>query len=187
MHTRQRILDAAASVFAARGFNATSLNHIASAASMKSGSLYFHFSSKDALIGEVLREGMVRSLRMVQQAVDALGPEATARERLCAAIGAHMGALRTLASYAAAVLRIIEEVSPEVQTSFRSTDRDYADYWTVLITNAQSEGCLHKDADPRRIRRILFGAMNSIRSSESNSRSDGETMRVLISLLGLAG
>lgn len=185
VQTRQRILDAAASVFAAQGFKATSLNDIAAAASMKSGSLYFHFESKDALLAEVLREGIARSLRIVKEAVDALVPGSSARERLCAAIAAHMDALRSLASYAAAVLRIVEEVSPEVRTSFQSRERGYAEYWNGLIANAQREGCFDPQADPRRIRRILFGAMNASTSGQPTTHPDDEMKRVLLRVFGL--
>jgi TetR/AcrR family transcriptional regulator, cholesterol catabolism regulator len=183
--TRQRILDAAAGVFAERGFGATSLNDISAAASMKSGSLYFHFESKDALIGEVVREGLSRSLQLVRGAVDALGPKATARERIAAAIGAHLGALRSLASYAAAVLKIVEHVPADVRASFRPADRRYLGYWNELIAQAQRDGLLEPGADPRVVRRILFGAMNSIVSTSPNAQTDAEMQRVLLRLLRL--
>jgi len=186
VQTRQKILDAAARVFAARGFNSTSLNDIATAASMKSGSLYFHFESKDVLISEVLREGVVRSLSIVKEAVDALGDRSSARARICAAIAAHVGALSSLASYAAAVLRIVEEVSPELRASFRSNNRQYAEYWNDLVARAQQEGAFVSPADPRHIRRVLFGAMNATMVNQGQAAAEDESARLVARLFGLA-
>ena len=178
--TRRKILDAAASDFATRGFKPASLNEIAAAASMKGGSLYFHFASKDVLIGEVLREGVVRTMELVQEAVDALGAGSTARERVCAAVGTHVEALHGMATYAAAVLRIVEEVSPETRETFREHERAYAHYWDELVTQAQQAGCFVPQADPRDVRQLLFGAMNATATRRSDRAVDVPAQTALV-------
>ena len=55
---RQRIMDAAAELFLRQGYPETSLRHIAGAAGMKAGSLYYHFDSKDDLLTSILRQGI---------------------------------------------------------------------------------------------------------------------------------
>lgn len=184
--TRQRILDAAAAVFALRGFAATSLADIAAAAGMKSGSLYFHFASKDALVGEVLSEGMSRSLGLVEAAVERAGAAAGGRARLRAAIHAHVDALSSLAGYAASVLRTVEEVSPEIRSAFRSNERAYADHWASLIVAAQADGWLDGKAEAKQVRRILFGAMNALDPRGSRPRAPAAGKALLLALLGLA-
>lgn len=54
--TRARLLDAAATVFAAQGFAAARLEDIAAAAGIRRPSLLYHFDSKDALYAEVIRQ-----------------------------------------------------------------------------------------------------------------------------------
>jgi AcrR family transcriptional regulator len=49
-HTVAAILDAAARIFAARGYTATTTNHVAESAGISIGSLYQYFPNKDALI-----------------------------------------------------------------------------------------------------------------------------------------
>ena len=87
--TRQRILDAAAEVLAERGYAEARLTDIAARAGMQAGSLYYHFSSRDELVGEILRLGIENSWDLVAAAVGRLPPTATPLERLDAAIRAH--------------------------------------------------------------------------------------------------
>ncbi|MEU0392904.1 TetR/AcrR family transcriptional regulator [Streptomyces sp. NPDC006208] len=51
---RKQLLDTAAEVFAAQGYNATTVRRIADAAGMLAGSLYYHFDSKESMLDEIL-------------------------------------------------------------------------------------------------------------------------------------
>jgi AcrR family transcriptional regulator len=53
---RTRILDAAQTLFAARGFNATTTKAIAEAAEVPGGLIFYYFPSKKALLASVLSE-----------------------------------------------------------------------------------------------------------------------------------
>jgi AcrR family transcriptional regulator len=53
--TRERLLTAAAEVFAARGYDGTRVADIAAAAGVSNGALYAHFSSKADLLVDALR------------------------------------------------------------------------------------------------------------------------------------
>nr|WP_203645171.1 TetR/AcrR family transcriptional regulator [Streptomyces sp. SID14478] len=48
-------MDTAAEVFAAQGYNATTVRKIADHAGMLAGSLYYHFDSKESMLEEILR------------------------------------------------------------------------------------------------------------------------------------
>jgi AcrR family transcriptional regulator len=54
--TRQRLLDAAADLFAARGVHAVSLEAVAEAADRTTGAIYAHFGSKGGLLLALLQE-----------------------------------------------------------------------------------------------------------------------------------
>jgi TetR/AcrR family transcriptional regulator, cholesterol catabolism regulator len=62
--TRRRLLDAAAAKLAQVGPAGVSLAGIAATAGLKTGSIYFHFASKDELIATVLAEGLRQTLWM---------------------------------------------------------------------------------------------------------------------------
>lgn len=67
--TRQRILDAAEDVFAARGLEGTRMAAIASLAGCNQALLYHYFSSKDELFTAVL-EQIYAKIRSAEQALD---------------------------------------------------------------------------------------------------------------------
>lgn len=70
--SRRMILDRTASLLVRQGYGTTSLRDIAQACDMKAGSLYYHFESKDALVEEILTEGVNRVESAVQKALDAM-------------------------------------------------------------------------------------------------------------------
>ncbi|WP_410537948.1 ScbR family autoregulator-binding transcription factor [Streptomyces sp. KL2] len=56
IRTRREVLEAAAEVFAERGYAATTISEILSRAGVTKGALYFHFASKEELLRGVLEE-----------------------------------------------------------------------------------------------------------------------------------
>ncbi len=62
VESRRRILDAAAALMAERGFAGTSISAVSKRSGLPSGSIYWHFESKEALLGAVVEEGVQRWL-----------------------------------------------------------------------------------------------------------------------------
>jgi AcrR family transcriptional regulator len=60
--SRERLLEAAAKVFAERGYQAASVDEIAAAAGLSKGAVYWNFSSKDELFHALLEERIDRQL-----------------------------------------------------------------------------------------------------------------------------
>ena len=71
---RQQLLVAAARLFRNQGFAATSTRDIAAAVGMHSGSPFYHFKSKDALLLAVMEEGMHAAIARQTRAVQEAGP-----------------------------------------------------------------------------------------------------------------
>ncbi len=63
--SRERILDAAEALVAERGYAATSISAVVKASRLPSSSIYWHFSSKEELLGAVVERGARRWLREV--------------------------------------------------------------------------------------------------------------------------
>lgn len=75
---RREILDTAAEVFAAQGYNATTVRKIADEAGMLAGSLYYHFDSKESMLDEILSAFLNGLWGRYDTALDAgLGPQET--------------------------------------------------------------------------------------------------------------
>lgn len=77
--TRTRILEVAARLFVERGFEATSVRDIAAVIGISNPSLYHHFSSKGALLEQLLAEPLARSQQAMQEASSLTGPARTRR------------------------------------------------------------------------------------------------------------
>jgi AcrR family transcriptional regulator len=157
--TRRRILDAAAEVFSEQGYGAR-LSDIAGRAGMKAGSLYYHFESREELVGEVLRLGIDGSWDQVASAVGRLPPSATPLQRLEAAIRAHTLSVVGRSAYATAQARIVGSLPPDLARAHRKGQRAYGDFWRDLFASAQGAGQIRVDLDVFIAQMLAFGAMN---------------------------
>ncbi len=100
---RELLLDAAARVFAQRGFADAQMDEIAAAADTSKGGLYFHFPSKDTLVAAVVgRAGEILRNR-VERAMHKAGDDPVARAdaalaTLIETLSAHRSLARVLAN-----------------------------------------------------------------------------------------
>jgi AcrR family transcriptional regulator len=180
--TRKRLLDAAAAEVARCGVAGTSINAIAAAAGLKTGSVYFHFESKDQLVEAMLEEGLSASLAFLDKALALVPGDADAATRLAAAIRAHATAVHELSNYTVAVLGPSFPRDAAGATA-RKLRRTYVLRWTQLVTEAQEAGVLTRDADPRLLRDLILGALNAVSLA---GRPAEDVALALQSLLGLS-
>jgi len=89
--SRARLVKAARAMFASKGFFACKVGDIARAAGMSQGNVYWHFSSKEEILQEILAEGFGAIEIMTADVADAPG---TSRRKIDLLIE------RTLALYA---------------------------------------------------------------------------------------
>jgi AcrR family transcriptional regulator len=67
--TRARLLDAAITAFAEKGFHGTTTRDIAAAAGMSPAALYVHHNSKEELLHVISRAGHTRTLHVVRAGI----------------------------------------------------------------------------------------------------------------------
>lgn len=158
--SRQAILETAARLFREEGYAATSLRSIAAACGMQAGSLYYHFESKDQIVGEVLNIGVQRVFDAVVAAVEALPETATLADTLRCAIGTHLGALLQAHDFTSANIRIFGQVPADVRATHRALRRRYESYWVQLLQRQKDAGHIGSGNDLQRTVFFLFGAMN---------------------------
>ena len=70
--TRRRLLDAAAAVFARRGFAAASVDQIAREAGLSTGAIYWHFGGKDDLFLTMAEEFAIDRVRELSDVIGAV-------------------------------------------------------------------------------------------------------------------
>ncbi|MEO8807702.1 MAG: TetR/AcrR family transcriptional regulator [Burkholderiaceae bacterium] len=158
--TRERILLEAARLFRHRGYVATTLREVADASGIKAGSIYYHFESKEQILGEVLDKGIHIVTDAVHARVDALPATATARERVAAAIEGHLWGLLHFGDFTSANIRIYGQAPTAAKNHHRPVRRAYADYWDRLFDDALKRGELRPDTSTAVIRLFVIGALN---------------------------
>ena len=84
---RDAIMDAAMHLFGKQGYSGTSMRDIASAVGVLPGSLYAHIASKEALLVEIVDDGIHRFLAAVRPHVES---DVTPAEKLRAMVIAHL-------------------------------------------------------------------------------------------------
>lgn len=82
--TRAKLLRAALTAFAERGFHGTTTRDIAAAAGMSPAAVYVHYRTKQELLDEISVTGHQQTLQLIR---DAIASAPTPREQLAAAIG----------------------------------------------------------------------------------------------------
>lgn len=151
---RVQLLDAAARLFCDRGFHATSMRDIAKAVDMLSGSIYYHFNSKQEMLLAVYAEGARRIGELVDAAVER---ETDPWDRLEAASAAHLNALSvTHRDYAQVMIRTLPQEADGIGNQLRDIRRDYETKFRRLIEALP----LPSDVDSHYLRLMLIGALN---------------------------
>jgi AcrR family transcriptional regulator len=150
---RAQLLDAAARLFRERGFHATSMRDIAKAVGMLSGSIYYHFDSKEEMLFAVYQEGE----RRVAEAVDAaVAAETEPWRRLEAASAAHLRALIAHRDYSQVMIQTSPREAGGAEGRIRDLRRGYEQRFRRLIDDLT----LPPDIDRHYLRLLLFGALN---------------------------
>jgi AcrR family transcriptional regulator len=157
---RERILLEAARLFRHHGYASTTLREIADAAGIKAGSIYYHFESKEQILGEVLDKGIVLVSEAVRQRIAALPAGASARQKFAAAIEGHLWGLLHHGDFTSANIRIYGQIPAAAKNRHRRIRREYADLWDSLLDEALQRGELRADVGATIVRLFVIGALN---------------------------
>jgi len=153
-------MDEAATLFLQRGYEATSLRHLATVVGIKAGSIYYHFASKDELLTEILRRGIDVMQIAFDQAELASNGLRSAR-RIETHVRAHLAALYENGPYTAAHVMTFRTAPETVREQIVPIRDAYEARWTEMLRELQADGAIPPTVDVNVMRLVLFGAMNS--------------------------
>ncbi|HVP68442.1 MAG TPA: TetR/AcrR family transcriptional regulator [Anaeromyxobacteraceae bacterium] len=154
---RGALLDAAARLFAERGYHGTSIRDIATAIAVTPGAIYNHHVSKARLLVAVYEEGVRRIASALEEAV---AMESTPRSRLRAAAEAHLETLLDGSAYAAVMTRVLPRDVPEAEAELVELRDGYEQRFARIIAELPA-----LDARRRRALRLtLLGALNGVQA-----------------------
>lgn len=153
---RGLILRTAAKLFREHGYERTSVRQIAEALGMTSGSLFYHFATKEELLVTVMEEGVRDIMRGVQKG---LAGESCLPERMLAMVRCHLTALLGPKLDAMTVMLYEWRSLSEPARARVLTSRDaYEELWMAPIDEAAALGLV--EADTGLVRHTVLGALN---------------------------
>jgi len=158
--TRERILLEAARLLRHHGYAATTLREIADAAGVKAGSIYYHFESKEEILGEVLDKGITIVANAVRARIEALPADASWRDRIAAGIEGHLWGMLHYGDFTSANIRVYGQIPTSAKNRHKIVRRAYADYWDRLLASALASGELRQNTGLAGIRLFVIGALN---------------------------
>ena len=157
---RGELLRSAAKLFRRKGFDATSTRDIAAAVGMRSGSPFYHFKSKGALLYAVMEEGMrsaiERQQRVLERAEQAT-PDIAGQLRIL--IRNHFDVLLGPGSdFVPVMLYESRSITPRQRAALAQLQSEYEAPWNPVLDALHASGQLK--ADVKLARLLMFGALN---------------------------
>lgn len=147
------LLDAAARLFARRGYAATSMRDIAVEIDMKPGSLYYHFPSKEELLLAVYQAGVLELEKATAKAVEKETEPWTRLEALCKT---HLEVVLRDSDYAHVLIRVLPDDIPQAAERLRELRESYEQVFRTVVAQLP----LSAGTDRRALRLMLIGALN---------------------------
>ncbi|MGO4445290.1 TetR family transcriptional regulator KstR2 [Mycobacterium sp. 2YAF39] len=150
---RDELLELAAKMFADRGLRATTVRDIADSAGILSGSLYHHFSSKEEMVDELLREFLDWLFTRYQEII-AIEPDPLERLK-----GLFMASFEAIADRHAQVVIYQDEAKRLLgQPRFayvEERNKEQRKMWVDVLNQGIEEGCFRPDIDVDLVYRFI--------------------------------
>jgi AcrR family transcriptional regulator len=157
--SRQAIADVAVRLFSEHGYTGTTMRDIAQAVGMLPCSLYAHIDSKEALLVEIVSDGIARFLA-VEQLLKAC--VASPEVRLRTAIRAHIDVVAEDPERTLVVFHQWRFLSEPNRANAVAMRRRYANSFVKIIDDGKSRGAFSPHLDTRIAVFGVLGALNWI-------------------------
>lgn len=155
---RRALIRGAARLFRRKGFDATSTRDIAAAAGMQSGSPFYHFKSKQALLFAVMEEGMRHAIERQNRAMQAAAGQ-DAAQQLRVLIRNHFEVLLGPGNdFIPVLLYEARSITSRQRAALAELRTTYEGAWDPVLRTLHADRRLK--ADVKLARLMIFGALN---------------------------
>ena len=156
-YDREAVLEAAVEVFNERGYDGTSMEDLSKRLGIAKSAIYHHVSGKE----ELLRMALDRALDgWAEAAENARGLDAPAIVRLEMLVRGTVAVLEARLPYVTLLLRV--RGNTKVERAALARRRSFDQLVASLVEEAERDGDVRADVDPKVTARLLFGLINSI-------------------------
>ena len=165
------IVDAAARVFAERGYHGTTTQDIADELGLRQASLYYYFRSKEAALERVCEHGVAG---FVEAAEGILATDLPSRDKLVRLIEAHLAPTETRRDYVRVFINERRYLPKAARRRVGRAARRLEHVFQTVIEAGVRDGSLRRETDPRLATLAVLGMCNAVinwRPSEAAGRT----------------
>ncbi|CCW15841.1 Transcriptional regulator [Sphingobium indicum BiD32] len=152
---RDVIIIEAARIFFEKGFDRTSVRDIAASSGMTSGSIFYHFSSKEDLLAHVIAEGIRHGHEIAEHAL--IG-KVTPIDRFRALIVGHLRVLHDQRHMHKVSIQEWDKLPPEARAELKEANNRYRIRWLDVLAGLEQGGYLKAEAEL--FRRTQIASLN---------------------------
>jgi AcrR family transcriptional regulator len=156
-HSLDSLLDVAVAVFNERGYDATSMDELATRLGITKSAIYHHVPSKVELLRLALDRALDGLFAVTEEPGATTGP---AIDRLEHVVRGSIRVLTDQLPFVTLLLRV--RGNSTVEQAALQRRREFDRVVTGLVRAAEHEGDVRPDVDPAVISRLLFGTVNSL-------------------------
>jgi TetR/AcrR family fatty acid metabolism transcriptional regulator len=157
---RERILQAALTVFAKRGFYTAKVSEVAREAGVADGTIYLYFKNKDDLLIQLFEDRMDFLIQRLNEELVTHGGTVVARIRRLILLHLQIASIAPeLAEFITVELR---QSSKFVREYDNPKFSEYLKVLRDLVEEGQRDGSIRQDLDSRLVVRTLFGALDEL-------------------------
>lgn len=174
--TRQRVLSVTSELFRKNGYQTTSMRDIAAAVGMKSGSLYYYYESKEALLAAILNDNIDVTISCLKAAVAALPETATTRQKFYAAVTAAVKTIADAGDMALASARTLSYLQEPEYSEQVSHRQAHNKFWRDLIEEGKANGEIDPSVSVAMVTMAIVGALAFVGEWYEAERSSTEAI-----------
>lgn len=157
VHTLERLVNEAASLFRKKGYSTTTTRELAAAVGIQNASLYHHVRSKEDLLYAICCE----SLKHIQDSVQtAVAAARTPGSRPRALVIAHLTTALSDQDKHATMLTELRHLSPERRAEVIGLRDNYEAFIASIFDTCQQEGVIRSDISSRTLTLALLNLLN---------------------------
>lgn len=155
---RDEIAEAAIRVFNRMGFQGASMTAVAEELGVERASLYYYFSSKEALFDDVVRTVVERNLDFVLRiAASGISPRRKIRELIVALMSSYGEHYPLFYIFIRENLSHVSDARSEWSATMREINRQTTDAVTAIIEEGYADKSIRKIGDARVVAYGIFG------------------------------
>jgi TetR/AcrR family transcriptional regulator, cholesterol catabolism regulator len=152
----EQLVDIAATLFAQRGYHATSIQDVADAAGIRKGNVYYYVTTKEDLLYAIVRRHHDAALAEIESFAGIESPI----DRIVAFMRAYVRRYLIDPDAVKVFIYEFDNLGPDRRLTINAERRRYSEFLTEAIRDGQAEGSIRPELHPEAAALGMLGMLN---------------------------